>query len=162
MGKTALKGNPITTSGDLPSGKAPAFELVRQDLSSATLDTFSGKKKVLNIFPSIDTGVCATSVRTFNEKASGKDDVVVLNISADLPFAAKRFCGAEGLEGVETLSAFRSSFIEDYGVKMVDGPLMGLAARAVVVLNESDEIVHTELVPEIGQEPNYDAALAAL
>lgn len=162
MGKTALKGNPINTNGELPSGKAPAFELVRQDLSSATLATFAGKKKVLNIFPSIDTPVCATSVRSFNEKASSRDDVVVLNISADLPFAAKRFCGAEGLESVETLSSFRSSFLEDYGVKMVDGPFAGLAARAVVVLDESDQVVHSELVPEIAQEPNYDAALAAL
>lgn len=162
MGKTALKGNPINTSGELPSGKVPGFELVRQDLSAATLETFSGKKKILNIFPSVDTGVCAKSVRTFNEKAGSKDGVVVLNVSADLPFAAKRFCGAEGLEGVETLSSFRSSFADDYGVKMVDGPFQGLCARAVLVLNEKDEVVHSELVPEIGQEPDYDAALAAV
>jgi len=162
MAETALKGTSIQTNGDLPTGKAPSFELARQDLTPATLETFAGKKKVLNIFPSVDTPVCATSVRTFNEKASAKDGVVVLNISADLPFAAKRFCGAEGLEGVETLSSFRSSFAEDYGVKMVDGPLAGLMARAVLVLNEKDEIVHRELVPEIAQEPDYDAALGAV
>lgn len=164
MAQITLRGNPIQTSGDLPSeGKAPDFSLTRGDLSDASLATFAGKKKVLNIFPSVDTPVCATSVRSFNEKASGKDDVVVLNISADLPFAMKRFCGAEGLEGVESLSTFRASdFGDKYGVTMTDGPLHGLLARAVVVLDADDQIVHAELVPEIGQEPNYDAALAAL
>lgn len=164
MAKITLGDNSIQTSGDLPSeGKAPDFALTRADLSEATLATFAGKKKVLNIFPSVDTPVCAKSVRNFNEKAAGKDDVVVLNISADLPFAQKRFCAAEGLEGVETLSTFRTKdFGDKYGVHMLDGPLHGLLARAVVVLDGDDQIVHTELVPSIGQEPDYDAALAKL
>lgn len=164
MSEITLKGNPIHTVGNLPAkGKgAPTFSLVKTDLSETSLQSYSGKK-VLNIFPSIDTPVCATSVRTFNEKAGSKDGVTVLNISADLPFAHKRFCGAEGLEGVESLSTYRgSSFGKDYGVEMSDGPLKGLLSRAVVVLNDSNEIVHAELVPEIGQEPDYDAALAAL
>ena len=117
---------------------------------------------MLNIFPSIDTSVCATSVRTFNEKASDKDGVVVLNISVDLPFAAKRFCAAEGLEGVATLSAFRSTFPTDYGVKLMDGPMKGLLARAVVVLDENDVVLHRQLVDDIVHEPDYDAALAVL
>ncbi|MEM6789096.1 MAG: thiol peroxidase [Myxococcota bacterium] len=165
MAKTALQGTPIQTSGDLPAlgAIAPDFELTRNDLSTATLATFAGKKRVLNIFPSVDTPVCALSVRTFNARASDRDDVVVLNISADLPFAQKRFCGAEGLDGVETLSVFRAAaFGDDYGVRMVDGPFAHLLARAVVVLDAQGKVLHRELVPEIGQEPNYDAALAAL
>jgi thioredoxin-dependent peroxiredoxin len=164
MASITLKGNAIHTSGELPAegSKAPDFELVKQDLSVATLASYAGKKKVLNIFPSIDTGICAASVRKFNEKAAGRAGVAVVNISADLPFAAKRFCGAEGLEGVETLSTFRSRFADDYGLRIADGPMAGLCARAVLVLDENDKVVHRQLVPEIVQEPDYDAALAAL
>jgi thiol peroxidase len=164
MAKITLKGNPISTSGNLPAvgGKAPDFKLVRNDLSEVTLATFAGKRKVLSIFPSIDTPVCATSVRKFNEKAAGVKNAVVLNVSADLPFAHKRFCGAEGIQNVETLSSFRSSFATDYGVKIQDGGLTGLSARAVVVLDENNKVLHAEQVPEIAQEPNYDAALSAL
>ena len=163
MASITLKGNACNTCGDLPAVGSPAhdFQLVRQDLSVATLATFAGKKKVFSIFPSIDTPVCQTSVRTFAEKAT-RDDAVVLNVSADLPFAHKRFCGAEGLEGAETFSTFRADFARDYGVEIVDGPLAGLCARAIVVVDENDQVVYTELVPEIAQEPDYDAALAAL
>lgn len=163
MAEITFKGKPVRTSGELPAvgDRVPGFELVRQDLSSATLATYAGKRKVLNIFPSLDTSVCAESVRTFHEKASDIDGVVVLDISADLPFAAKRFCGAEGLPNTETLSTFRSSFADDYGVRMTDGPLAGLCARAVLVLDADDRVVHRELVPEIAQEPSYDAALDA-
>ncbi|MDI1430697.1 thiol peroxidase [Polyangium sorediatum] len=162
MATITLKGNPIHTSGELPKqGSAvPDFQLLRGDLARASLATFSGKK-ILNIFPSIDTPVCAISVRKFNEFAS-KKGVTVLNISEDLPFAQKRFCGAEGLANVETLSAFRSSFSKDYGLEITDGPLAGLAARAVLVLDGDNKVLHAELVPEIAQEPNYDAALAAI
>lgn len=164
MATITLKGNPIETSGELPAEgqKAPDFELVRQDLSTASLKDYAGKKKVLNIFPSVDTGVCAASVRKFNEKAAGREGVVVLNISADLPFAAKRFCGAEGIEGCETLSTFRSNFADTYGARIASGPMAGLCARAVLVLDENDKVIHRQLVPEIVQEPDYDAALAAL
>ena len=145
MADITLKGNAIHTVGSLPGkgSTAPGFSLVKLDLSDAKLDDFSGKK-VLNIFPSVDTPVCATSIRTFNEKAGKKDGVTVLNISADLPFAQKRFCGAEGLEGVECLSTFRSSFGKEYGVEMNDGPLKGLLSRCVLVLDESNNIVHAE------------------
>ncbi|MDC3953256.1 thiol peroxidase [Polyangium jinanense] len=162
MAKITLKGNPIHTSGELPAkgSAAPDFKLVRADLSEASLASFSGKK-ILNIFPSVDTPVCAISVRTFNKLASEKG-VTVLNISKDLPFAQKRFCGAEGIDKAETLSAFRSSFGKDYGVEITDGPLAGLAGRAVLVLDGDNKVIHAELVPEIAQEPNYDAALAAL
>lgn len=164
MAQITFKGSPIHTGGELPAQgeRAPAFELVRADLTPATLARYGGKTKILNIFPSIDTSVCAASVRAFHEKASSLPDVVVLDVSADLPFAAKRFCAAEGLEGVETLSSFRSSFADDYGVRMTDGPLAGLSARAVLVLDAEDRVVHRELVPEIAQEPDYDAALAAI
>ncbi len=163
MAQTKLRGNTIETNGDLPTvgEKAPDFSLARQDLSDATLETFAGKKKILNIFPSIDTGICALSVKTFNAKVSERDDVVVLNISADLPFAAKRFCGSEGI-AVETLSSFRSSFASDYGVKLTAGPMAGLCARCLVVIDDHDQVVHTEMVDDIGHEPGYDAALAAL
>ncbi|MDJ0973830.1 MAG: thiol peroxidase [Planctomycetota bacterium] len=163
MATTAFKGNPISTSGALPSvgSPAPAFELLAQDLSTKSLADFAGKK-VLNVFPSIDTPVCANSVRAFNEKAGAREDTTVLNVSADLPFAAKRFCGAEGLDGVETLSTLRSTFGTDYGVTMMEGPLAGLLARAVIVVDENDNVAYVELVPEIAQEPNYDAALEAL
>lgn len=164
MATTHLRGNPVKTSGELPAqgAKAPAFELCRQDLSTATPGTYEGKKKILNIFASLDTGTCAKSVRAFHEKATGRDGVVVLNISADLPFAAKRFCGAEGIEGAETLSTFRSSFATDFGVRIEDGPMTGLCARAVLVLGEDDTVLHAQLVDEISTEPDYDAALAAL
>ncbi|KAA3612422.1 MAG: thiol peroxidase [Planctomycetota bacterium] len=163
MASITLKGNPIRTSGELPAAGAvaPNFQLVRQDLSELELTGVSGKK-VLNIFPSIDTPICAISVRRFNQVAGSAEGVSVLNISADLPFAAKRFCGAEGLEGVETLSCYRSHFADDYGVRMVDGPLAGLCARAVLVLDEKNQVIHAELVPEIAQEPDYDGALQAL
>jgi thiol peroxidase len=163
MAQIKFKGNPIHTSGELPQKgeRAPDFELVGADLSNATLAKYAGKTKIVNIFPSIDTSVCASSVRKFHEKASGLPGVVVLDVSADLPFAAKRFCAAEGLENVVTLSTFRSSFANDYGVRMTDGPLAGLCARAVLVLDGENRVVHRELVPEIAQEPDYDAALAA-
>lgn len=164
MAEITLGGNPIHTVGELPSvgATAPDFQLVRADLTDATIEDYAGKRKVLNIFPSLDTGICATSVRTFNKKAGDRDGVVVLNISADLPFAHKRFCVAEGLEGVETLSVFRSTFADDYGLKIADGKMAGLCSRSVIVLDEANKVLYTEQVPEIGQEPNYDAALAAL
>ena len=162
MATITLKGNPIHTAGDLPAqgNQAPDFSLLRGDLSRGTLASFPGKK-VLNIFPSVDTPVCATSVRKFNKLASEKG-ITVLNISEDLVFAQKRFCGAEGLDKVEVLSAFRSSFGKDYGLEITEGPFTGLTARAVLVLDENNKVIHAELVPEIAQEPNYDAALAAL
>ncbi len=165
MAEITLKGNPVQTIGDLPAegAKAPAFTLTRTDLSDAGPDTFAGKALVLNIFPSIDTPVCATSVRRFNEEAAGRDDTEVLCISADLPFAHGRFCAAEGLEGVISLSTFRSpEFGRDYGVIMTSGPLKGLLARAVVIIDKAGKVAYTELVPEIAQEPDYAAALAAL
>jgi thioredoxin-dependent peroxiredoxin len=165
MSQVTLKGNPIKIDGHFPAvgDKAPAFSLVAKDLSDATLASFSGKRKVLNIFPSVDTPTCATSVRRFNEKASTLNNTVVLCISADLPFAQNRFCGAEGLSNVVTLSTMRGhDFLKHYGVAIGSGPLAGLAARAVVVLDEHDKVLHTEMVSEIAQEPNYDAALAAL
>ena len=164
MAKTALKGNPINTNGDLPEvgSNAPDFLLVATDMSEKNLASFAGKKKILSINPSYDTPVCQTATRTFNQRAAGLDDVVVLMVSADLPFAQNRFCAAEGVEDVVPLSTFRGSFLEDYGVELVDGPLKGVSARAIVVVDENDEVVHTELVPEIAQEPDYDAALAAV
>jgi thiol peroxidase len=164
MASVTLRGNPFSTNGELPAvgSAAPSFSLVGSDLSEITADAFAGKKVVLNIFPSIDTPTCATSVRTFNERAAGRDDTVVLCVSEDLPFAAGRFCGAEGIENVKTGSAFRGSFTDDYGVRLQDGPLAGLSARAVVVLDESGTVTYTQLVGEIADEPDYDAALAAL
>lgn len=156
--KITLKGNPIETNGTLPKGRAPDFTLVRQNLSEVTLKDYQGKKKILNIFPSLDTATCSLSVKTFNEKA----DCLVLHISKDLPFAQKRFCGAEGLDHVETLSAFRSSFAKDYGLEITTGPLKGLCSRAVIVIDEQDNVIYTEQVPEITQEPNYDRALEAV
>jgi len=162
MATITLKGNPIRTSGELPAqgSAAPDFSLLKGDLSRASLSSFPGKK-VLNIFPSIDTPVCQTSVRKFNKIAADKG-VTVLNISEDLPFAQKRFCGAEGIDKCESLSAFRTSFGKDYGVEISEGPFAGLTARAVVVLDENNKVIHAELVPEIAQEPNYDAAIAVL
>ena len=165
MSSIKFKGNPIHVDGQFPKvgDKAPAFRLVAGDLSEKSLSDFAGKRKVLNIFPSIDTGVCAASVRHFNKDAAGLQNAVVLCISADLPFAQARFCGAEGIENVVMLSMMRGrEFLKDYGVAMTDGPLGGLAARSVVVLDEHDKVVHAQLVDELTHEPDYDAALKAL
>lgn len=165
MAITHLQGNPVPTSGELPAkgSKAPDFRLTDKDLVDRTLADFAGKRKVLNIFPSIDTPTCAQSVRVFNARASEKADTVVLCISADLPFAQARFCGAEGLDKVVNLSEMRDrSFAQAYGVGIAGGPLAGLCARAVVVLDKDNTVLHAELVNEIAHEPNYDAALAAL
>jgi thiol peroxidase len=165
MATVTLQGNPINTSGDLPAvgSKAPAFSLTTDALKEVGLPKFAGKKKLLNIVPSLDTPVCAVSTRKFNEHAQEHPDTVMLIISADLPFAQKRFCGAESLDNVVTLSTMRTQdFARDYGVLLVDGPLAGLTARAVVVLDENDTVRHAELVPEIADEPDYEAALAAL
>ena len=165
MATVTLRGTPVQTHGELPKvgSEAPGFRLATRDLKDVSLHDFAGKKKVLNIFPSIDTPVCASSVKKFNEHMKGRSDVAMLMIAADLPFAFKRFCGAENVENVTTLSTFRShAFLKDYGVLLETGPLAGLAARACVVLDQDNIVVHAELVPEIGQEPNYDAALKAL
>ena len=164
MGQVTLGGNPVHTSGDLPAlgASAPAFSLVGADLSEFDAGEFAGKNVILNIFPSIDTPTCATSVRQFNERAAGMDDTVVVCVSADLPFAMGRFCGAEGIANVKVGSTFRSDFGSEYGVTLTDGVLQGVLARAVVVIGPDGTVKHTELVPEIAQEPNYDAALAAL
>lgn len=160
-----LGGNPIQIGGTLPKtgDTAPAFKLVAKDLSDVSLDNYAGKRKVLNIFPSIDTPTCATSVRKFNAEAAQLKNTVVLCISADLPFAQSRFCGAEGLDNVQTLSTMRGrEFLQNYGVAIESGPIAGVAARAVVVLDENNRVLHSELVSEIKNEPNYDAALAVL
>lgn len=160
-----LGGKPIEVAGNLPQKgqKAPAFALVGKDLADVPLANFAGKRKILNIFPSIDTPTCAMSVRQFNKQANDKPNAVVLCISADLPFAQSRFCGAEGLQNVVTLSTMRGAgFLDAYGVAIKSGPLAGVAARAVVVLDENDNVLHSELVAEIKNEPNYAAALAAL
>jgi thiol peroxidase len=165
MSTVNFKGQPVRVDGSFPAlgNPAPAFRLVGGDLSDVTLAHHAGKRKVLNIFPSVDTGVCATSVRRFNEAASGLSNAVVLCISADLPFAQGRFCGAEGIQNVQMLSLMRGrEFLADYGVAIAEGPLAGLAARAVMVLDEHDKVIHAELVDEITHEPNYDAALKAL
>jgi thiol peroxidase len=165
MANITLRGNPFHTIGELPpvSGKAPDFKLVNSELQDVNLGSFRGKRKILNIVPSLDTSVCATSARKFNEAAGRLANAVVLVISSDLPFASKRFCTAEGLANVVPLSLMRSrDFAKDYGVLITDGPLAGITARAVVVLDEDDRVIHRELVPEIGQEPNYEAALNSL
>lgn len=164
MAKITLKGNAINTLGDLPKvgTKSPDFKLTKTDLSETTLATYKGKRKVLSIFPSVDTPTCAMSVRKFNEKAAGAPNTVVLNISADLPFAMKRFCGAEGITNVETLSTFRSNFAKEWHLQITDGPLAGLCSRAVVVLDENDKVVYTEQVAEIASEPDYDKALKSI
>ncbi|MEL0611765.1 MULTISPECIES: thiol peroxidase [Marinomonas] len=164
MSSVTLKGNQIETVGSLPAvgAQAPAFELVKTDLSVVSLSDYQGAKLVLNIFPSIDTPTCATSVRKFNESAASLKGVNVLCVSADLPFAAARFCGAEGIDHVDTGSSFRTSFGDDYGLTFTTGPLVGLLSRAVVVLDENGKVLHTEQVAEIADEPNYDAALAVL
>ncbi len=165
MAEITLKGNPCNTAGDLPAADAaaPGFTLVAGDLSEKTLADFADKNVILNIVPSFDTGTCALSVKTFNAKAGQLEDTVVVNISKDLPFAQQRFCTAEGVENVTNLSAFRCSEFEgNYGVGLVDGPLKGLLTRAVVVVNKDGNVIHTELVGEIADEPNYDAALASI
>lgn len=163
MADITFKGNPIHSIGALPAvgNDAPDFEVTGDDLGEIKLSDFKGQKLVLNIFPSVDTGVCATSVRTFNEKAAGLEGTKVLNISRDLPFALARFCGAEGIDNVVVASDFRTGFGETYGVTMKDGPLKGLLSRSVVVIDADGKVVYNEQVPEIGQEPDYDAALAA-
>ncbi|WP_430811986.1 MULTISPECIES: thiol peroxidase [unclassified Carboxylicivirga] len=165
MTQITFKGTPVNTAGDLPrvGAEAPDFSLVKTDLSEVSLADFKGKKVVLNIFPSVDTGVCAASVRRFNAEAAKQDNTVVLCISRDLPFAHARFCGAEGLNDVISLSEYKDEvFSQNYGVKMLDGPLAGLLSRAVVVLDEKGKVTHSEQVDDIVNEPNYDAALKAL
>lgn len=165
MAKITLRGNPINTSGSLPEkgSKAPAFSLVKSDLSTLTLDELAGKKVILNISPSLDTGICATAVRKFNVLAAGSENTVVLAITKDLPFAHGRFCSTEGINNVVALSGFRdTAFGKAYGVDILDGPMAGLYARSIVVIDEEGKVVYTELVPEIVQEPDYDKALAAL
>ena len=163
MANITLKGNPVQTEGNLPSVGSPAPDVTFTglDLADKKLSSIPGKR-VLNIFPSVDTGVCATSVRTFNKRATEKPNVTVINVSMDLPFALKRFCGAEGIEKALSFSGFRSDFGKQYGVTITSGGMAGLYSRAVVVLDESGKVLYTEQVPEIGQEPNYDAALAKL
>lgn len=165
MADITFRGSPIHTSGQLPSkgSQAKDFKLVDSNLGELSLSSLPRKKKVFNIFVSVDTPVCAASVRRFNETVGARGDAMVLNISADLPFAQQRFCGAEGIENVKCASTFRGSdFGEVYGVTITDGPLAGLLSRAVVILDENNKVIYTEQVPEIGQEPDYDAALAAL
>lgn len=164
MANIKLKGNPIHTIGELPNigSLAKEFTMVAADLSEKHLADYTGKKVVLNIFPSIDTGICAASARAFNEKASALENTVVINVSRDLPFALNRFCAAEGLENVEVLSDFRGNFGEDYGVTIEDSPMKGLLSRAVVVLDEKGNVLYTEQISEITHEPNYDKALEAL
>lgn len=164
MAETAFRGTPVRTVGELPQvgDKAPDFTLTGADLADIKLADLAPNRVVLNIFPSVDTGVCATSVRRFNEVAASIADTVVVCVSADLPFALGRFCGAEGIENVVVGSTFRSSFPRDYGTLMVDGPLLGLNARAVVVVDADGVVAHAQVVPEIAQEPDYDAAVASL
>lgn len=165
MAQVTLKGNPIETVGNLPAvgSQAPDFTLVKQDLTELTLASLKGSRVVLNIFPSVDTGTCATSVRKFNEKAASLTNTQVVCVSADLPFALGRFCGAEGIKNVQTASVFRcADFGQHYGVRFTTGPLKGLLSRSVVVIDENGKVLYTEQVAETVNEPNYDAALAAL
>lgn len=165
MAKITLKGTPVNTSGNLPAkgSAAPAFTLVKSSLENMSLSELTGKKVILNIFPSLDTSVCATSVRKFNQLAAGKTGTVVLGISKDLPFAHGRFCSTEGITNVTTLSGFRDKdFGKAYGVDIVDGPLAGLYARSIVIIDEKGKVVYTQLVDEVTTEPDYDKALAAL
>jgi thiol peroxidase len=164
MANTAFKGTPVQTIGELPAvgSQAPAFTLTDTGLADVTSESLAGRRVVLNIFPSVDTGVCAASVRRFNELAAGLENTTVVCVSADLPFALGRFCGAEGIENVTAASVFRSDFGSDYGVTQIDGPLAGLLARSVVVLDETGKVAYTQVVPEITTEPDYDAAIAAL
>lgn len=164
MAQTALGGTPVHTVGDLPAvgSPSPSFAITRGDMSQMTFDDYAGQRVILNIFPSLDTALCATTVRKFNEFASTLDNTLVVCVSADLPFAQSRFCGAEGLTNVVTASTFRSDFGTAFGVTLADGKLAGLLARAVVVLDEHGTVVHSQLVPEIAQEPDYDAAIESL
>lgn len=164
MALTALKGDPVSTVGDLPpTGSAlPAFTLVGTDLADVDSSSMTGQRLVLNIFPSVDTGVCAASVRRFNELAAGLDNTQVICASKDLPFALGRFCGAEGIDDVTVASAFRSDFADTFGVRMVDGPMRELLARAVIVADADGTVIYTQLVADISTEPDYDAAMAAL
>ena len=164
MATVTFKGTAFKTAGELPTlgSKAPDFKLVTSTLGEVTLKSYPKKRKVLNVFPSVDTSTCAKSVARFNKEAVHFPDVVVLNVSLDLPFAHKRFCGAEGIERSESLSGFRSSFGKDYGVALVDGPLAGLYSRAVIIVDFDDRILHVEHVSEIANEPNYDSALMVL
>jgi len=165
MAKITLKGNPIKTIGKLPKTgkKAPKFKLVKTDLSIGKLKDFKGQKILLNITPSIDTGICAASMRKFNEAAAGLDNTVIINVSKDLPFAHSRFCAAEGIDNVITMSDFmKGKFGKRYGVTIKNGPMKGLHSRAIVVIDEEGIVTYTEQVPEIAQEPNYEAALEAL
>ncbi len=164
MAHVTLRGNPVTTIGDLPAlgSKIPTFTLIKADLSEMTNADLLGKRTILNIFPSIDTPTCAASTRKFNELASALSNTAVICVSADLPFAQRRFCGTEGLENVQTASSFRSDFGTAFGVTLTDSAMKGLLARAVIVLDEQGTVTHTELVGEIANEPNYDAAISAL
>ena len=165
MATITLKGQPCHTTGELPAvgSTAPDFQLTSNDLAEVRIETFVGKKKLISIVPSLDTGVCAISAKRFNREVSNRGDTALINISADLPFAQKRFCDSETLAHITNLSTFRSStFGTDYGVQLLDGPLVGLMSRAVLVLDVDNKIVHAEHVPEIAQEPNYDAAMNAL
>jgi len=165
MARITLKGNGINTIGDLPpvGQEAPDFNLTKTDLSDISLGEYKGRKVVLNIFPSIDTPVCATSVRRFNTEINNRENAVAICVSLDLPFAHARFCGAEGLENVISVSELRNrEFGDSYGIRIIDGPLAGLLARAVVVIDETGKVIYTQLVPEIAEEPDYDSALKAL
>ena len=165
MASITLHGNPCTTNGELPAvgSEAPDFKLTDKDLNDVSLANFSGKKKIISIVPSLDTGVCATSTKVFNERIGGNDNAVMLIVSADLPFAQSRFCGAENTANVVTLSMMRSkNFAKDYGILIQDGPLAGITGRGVVVLDENNKVLHAELVSEIGDEPDYDAAMNAI
>ncbi|AZI20050.1 thiol peroxidase [Chryseobacterium taklimakanense] len=163
MANITLKGNAVNTIGNLPENglSIKDFALVNEKLEVKQLSDYDGKKKIFNIFPSIDTGVCASSARKFNEEAGNLENTVVINVSKDLPFALGRFCAAEGLDHVETLSDFRGTFGDDYGVSITDSPMKGLLSRAVIVTDENNKVIYTEQVPEITQEPNYEAALNA-
>lgn len=163
MANITLKGNAVNTIGNLPENglSIKDFALVNEKLEVKQLSDYDGKKKIFNIFPSIDTGVCASSARKFNEEAGNLENTVVINVSKDLPFALGRFCAAEGLDHVETLSDFRGTFGDDYGVSITDSPMKGLLSRAVIVTDENNKVIYTEQVPEITQEPNYEAALDA-
>lgn len=164
MANITLKGNPINTCADLPAvgSVAPDFKFIKVDLSEVSKADISGKKCILNVFPSIDTPTCALSTKKFNEEAAKLDNTLVICVSADLPFAQKRFCAAEGIENVQTASTFRSSFGKDYGLEIVDGPLLGLLSRCVIVIDENGQVIYSEQVPEIADEPNYAKAIAAL
>jgi thiol peroxidase len=164
MADITLHGSPVHTTGNLPEvgSSIKNFRLINSDLKEKTNEEYASKRKIFNIFPSIDTGVCAEAARKFNEKAADLENTVVINVSKDLPFALSRFCAAEGLDNVESLSDFRGTFGDDYGVTIEDSPMQGLLSRAVIVADENGKVVYTEQVPEIAQEPNYEAALSAL